>query len=62
METKPWYLSKTILVQLVAAACLVIAAYVPSVAAFLQEHFAAAGGGWALINIVVRALTKKEIA
>lgn len=62
MDSKPWFLSKTILVQIVAVVALVLASYAPSAAAFLQEHFAAAGTGWAIINVILRVVTKKEIA
>ncbi|MCA2656368.1 hypothetical protein [Microcystis sp. M061S2] len=58
---KPWYLSKTILVQIIASVALVVANFQPSVASFLTQHFAEAGLGWAAINIVLRVVTKKEI-
>ena len=58
---KPWYFSKTIWVNVVAAIALIFAQVNPSVAAFLGEHFKEAGMGWALLNIVLRAVTKKEL-
>ena len=58
---KPWYFSKTILVQLIAALAIVAGVFVPSVGAFLQVHFAEAGIAWAIINGLLRFITKKEI-
>lgn len=61
MNTKPWYLSKTILVNIVMGLAMVIGAFSPSVASFIQENFAATGGAWAFVNIVLRIITKQEI-
>lgn len=56
-ETKPWYLSKTLWVQVLG----IIALIVPASAAFIQEYFAEAGMGWALINMVLRLISKDKL-
>jgi len=58
---KPWYFSKTILVQLVGAIAIAVGVFVPSVGAFLQVHFAEAGMAWAIINGILRFITKDEL-
>jgi len=58
---KPWYFSKTILVQLFAGLALIVGVFVPSVGSFLQLHFAEAGMAWAIINGILRFITKDEI-
>lgn len=58
---KPWYLSKTILVQIVGGIGLVAGAFVPSVGAFIQSYFTELGAGWVFVNTILRLLTKKEI-
>ena len=61
-EVKPWYLSKTILVNILMGLAMVIASFAPEVGAFIKENFAEAGGAWAFVNIILRIITKKEIA
>lgn len=61
MEVKPWYLSKTILVNILMGVALIVAQFSPSAAAFIQEHFAVSGAAWGLVNVVLRIITKKEI-
>ena len=58
---KPWYFSKTILVQLIAAIAIAVGVFVPSAGSFLQVHFAEAGMAWAVINGILRFITKDEI-
>lgn len=55
MENKKWYESKVVLVNLLMALVPVLAVYNQGVADFIKENFAAAGMGWALLNIVLRA-------
>lgn len=61
-DQKPWFLSKTILVQLIAALVIVAGIFYPPAAEFLKQYFAEAGMGWAILNIVLRVITKKEIS
>lgn len=61
-QGKKWFLSKVILVNMIAGLAMIVAVFAPGVAAFMQEHFSAVGGGWALVNIVLRLITKKEIS
>lgn len=58
MDKKPFYLSKTLWMQVFA----VVALLVPASAGFIGEHLGAAGTGWAIINVVLRVITKKELA
>lgn len=54
---KPWYLSKTLWVQVLA----IVAIIVPSSAEFIKEYFSEVGMGWALINMVLRLVSKDKI-
>ena len=55
--TKPWYLSKTLWVQVLAIVAIVL----PSSSEFIKEYFAEAGMGWALINMILRLVSKDKI-
>lgn len=57
METKPVYLSKTFWVQILAVIALVI----PASSQFIQAHFTEAGMGWAMINVVLRLISKDKV-
>lgn len=61
-DQKPWYLSKTILLQLVAALVIIASIFSPPAAEFIKTYFAEAGMGWAILNILLRVITKKEIS
>ena len=61
VDAKPWYLSKTILVNILMSVAVIIGQFNPSTAAFIQEHFSATGAAWALVNVILRLLTKQEI-
>ncbi len=61
MPAKPWYLSKTILMNLLMGFAMMIAYFVPSVSEFIKQYFAEAGLGWAFVNVLLRAITKQEI-
>lgn len=56
-ETKPAYLSKTVLVNLIVA----IAAFFPSVQAYISAHPEIFTYGFVIINIALRAITKSQI-
>lgn len=60
-QGKKWYLSKMIMVNIMAGLAMIIGVFMPGVAAFISEHFSAVGGGWALVNIALRLITKEEI-
>lgn len=60
-NVKPWYLSKTILLQLMGVIIVVVGAYNEKIAEFLKVNFSELGIGWAAINVVLRIITKKEI-
>jgi hypothetical protein len=60
-QPKPWYLSKTILVQILSGVGLIAGVFVPAVGQFIQTYFAELGSGWAFVNIILRLITKKEI-
>lgn len=58
---KNWYQSKTILVQILGGVALAVAAFLPQVGEFIQEHFAETGAAWVAINTVLRFITKDKI-
>jgi hypothetical protein len=62
VESKPWFLSKTIWSNLLLGLAMMLGAFVPSVAEFIRTYFAEAGVGWALLNIILRVITKKELS
>lgn len=59
--TKPWYLSKTILANLLMGLGLIVGQFVPGVSEFISNHFALAGDAWAIVNVGLRLITKQEI-
>lgn len=61
-ESKPWYLSKSIMVNLLMGLAMMVAVFQPQGAEFIKSYFAEAGTGWAIVNIVLRLITKKEIS
>lgn len=58
---KPWYLSKTVLVNIMMGVAVILAAFYPAGGEFIKTYFAEAGSAWALVNIVLRLLTHEEI-
>ena len=60
--SKPWYLSKIILANLICGLGLVVGQFIPGVNDFIQAHFTAVGDAWAIVNIGLRIFTKQEIA
>ena len=61
MQAKPWFLSKTILANLLMGLGLIVGTFVPGVNEFIQAHFTLVGDGWAIVNIGLRWITKQEI-
>jgi len=59
---KPWYLSKTILLNIFMGLAMILGSFAPAVSTFITEYFGALGSGWALLNILVRLITKQEIS
>jgi len=58
---KPIYLSKTFWVQIIMLLVLVIGSKVPALADFLKLHFSEIGGGWAILNVFLRLISKEKI-
>lgn len=54
---KPWYLSKTLWIQVLG----IVALIVPASAEFIKEYFSEVGMGWALVNMVLRLISKDKI-
>lgn len=61
MDAKPWYLSKTILMNIFMGLAMILAAFYPAGSEFIKSYFAEAGMGWAILNILMRLITKSEI-
>jgi hypothetical protein len=57
MESKKWFLSKTLWLQLLG----VVAIIVPQSSAFIAEHFSVAAPAWMFINVVLRLITKDKL-
>lgn len=62
MEQKPFYLSKTLWVNLLAVVGLIVGGYVPSVGDFIKQYFSEIGAGWAVVNTVLRIVSKDKIS
>jgi hypothetical protein len=62
MDSKPWYLSKTILVQLLGAIAIIAGLFSPSVGAFIKDNFSEVGAAWAIVNVVLRLVTKDQVS
>lgn len=62
MEAKPFYLSKTFWVNILAAVGFAVGAKVPAVGQFIQNYFTELGSGWAFVNIVLRAISKDKLS
>lgn len=56
-QSKKWYLSKTLWMQVLA----IVAIIVPASSKIIQEYFTEAGIGWALINMLLRIISKDKI-
>lgn len=59
---KPWFLSKSILVNIIMGIAMIIAAFKPEFAAVIKEYLGEAGTAWAIINIVLRIISKDKIS
>lgn len=58
MESKPFYLSKTFWVQVLG----VVAVAVPASREFIQNNLGEAGAAWAVINVILRAISKDKLS
>lgn len=59
--SKSWWQSKTLWLQVIGIVTLLVSGKVPALADFLKEYFSEVGIGWAIVNAILRAITKKEI-
>lgn len=57
METKPWYTSKTLWLQVFSF----VAVLVPATRDFIASNLTEAGGIFAVANFILRLITKKKI-
>lgn len=60
-SSKAWYLSKTLWVQVLGVVAMLLAARFPSGAEFIKSNFTELGAGWAIVNMVLRTITKDQI-
>lgn len=58
---KQWWQSKTLWLQVIGIITLLVGSKVPALESFLKEYFSEVGVGWAIVNAILRAITKKEI-
>ena len=59
METKPWYLSKTILLNTLAA---LLAVFYPPAQEWIVQHPDMVAGIFAVINVLLRFVSKDGIS
>ncbi|MBK7380545.1 MAG: hypothetical protein IPJ03_16440 [Ignavibacteriales bacterium] len=58
---KSWWQSKTLWLQIIGVVSILVGTKVPALDSFLKEYFSEVGIGWAVLNAILRAITKKEI-
>lgn len=58
---KSWWQSKTLWLQIIGVVTILLGSKVPALSDFLKEYFSEVGIGWAVLNAIIRAITKKEI-
>ncbi len=57
MDSKKWYLSKTLWLQIFAIVALVV----PQSSSFISEHLSEAGGVFVAANFLLRLITKDKL-
>lgn len=62
VETKPWYISKAILTNILMGLAMILGVFYAPAAEFIKTYFAEMGIGWSLLNIIIRLITKQEIS
>lgn len=60
--SKPFWQSKTILVQIIGGLAIIVGVFVPSVGDFLKNYFSEAGSAWAIVNIILRFVSKDKVS
>lgn len=58
---KPWWQSKSILVNILMGVALVVAQFKPEAAEFIKNNFGEAGAAWAFVNVLLRLVSKDKI-
>lgn len=61
-SVKPWYLSKTVLVNILMGLAMIASQFYAPAADFVREYFGEAGTAWALINIILRVISKDKLS
>jgi hypothetical protein len=59
---KPWWQSKSILVNILMGVALVVAQFKPEAAEFIKNNFGEAGVAWAFVNVILRMVTKDKVS
>ena len=62
MDSKPFYLSKTLWVNLLAVIAVLVGSKVPAVGDFIKQYFSELGSGWAIVNVILRAVSKDQLS
>lgn len=58
---KPWYLSKTILMNILMGLAMIVGVFYAPAGEFIKTYFSEMGMGWAFVNVILRVITNKEI-
>lgn len=61
VKSKPVWLSKTLWVNVLAVVAILVAQFSPEAAEFIKSHFAEIGGGWAVLNTILRLVSKDQL-
>ncbi len=60
--TKKFYLSKTFWLNAIAIFTVVLGGQSPVISEFLKQYFTELGSGWAVLNIILRIVSKDKLA
>lgn len=61
VKSKSIWRSKTLWVNVMAVVAILVAQWQPEAASFIQENFAELGGGWAVLNTILRLVSSDKL-
>lgn len=62
MEVKPFYLSKTLWLQVIGIVVIVLGSSSPGISEFLKANFSEVGAGWLALNAILRLVSKDKLS
>lgn len=62
VQSKPFWQSKTILVNMLMALAVIVGQFYPPIGDFIKVNFDVAAPVWAVINMILRLISKDGIS